>query len=161
MDREKLEEVREEIQAEEQDEFTAHSFKEIFSSRKHFAATVKQFLKFGFVGIINTVIAWVVYYVCIGNGMNMYLANTLGWGLGVINAYIWNVLWVFKGNREGFKKTVPKFIGTYFLTYLLTQLLTFLFVQLAGMSPYLVPVVCVPITTFINFFLSKFWTFKK
>ncbi|HBU12443.1 MAG TPA: GtrA family protein [Clostridiales bacterium] len=150
-----------ETPAEKPEEVTAHSFRQIFSSRQYFAATVKQFLKFGFVGIINTAISFAVVYICLGQGISIYIGNTLGWACGVVNAYFWNMYWVFKGNREGFKKTIPKFFGSYFLTFLLSQGLTYIFKESLGMNQYLVPVVCVLITTFINFFLSKFWTFKK
>lgn len=147
--------------APETDEITARSFKEIFSSRAHFVATLKQFLKFGFVGVMNTGIALATYYIGVANGMDKYPANTLGYIFGVINAYLWNVFWVFRGNREGFKKTIPKFFGTYFATYLLSMLLLYLFVDLGGMNEYLAPIVNTVFTTFINFFASKFWTFKK
>ena len=143
------------------EEVVAHSLKEIFSSKAHFVATVKQFVKFGFVGVMNVGIALGVYYICISNGIDKFMGNTLGYALGTVNAYLWNAFWVFKGNRQGFIKTLPKFLTTYISTYLLSMLLLYLFVDLGGMNEYLAPIVNTFITTFINFFLSKFWTFKR
>ena len=137
------------------------SIKDIFSSRENFVGTVKQFIKFGFIGVINTAISLGTYYICVPLGMDKYWASTLGFVISVINAYIWNAKWVFKGNQEGFKKTIVKFFATYISTYLLSLLLLYLFVDLGGMNQYLAPIVNTIITTFINFFLSKFWTFKK
>lgn len=145
----------------EEPEFEVKSIKEIFASRENFSATVRQFIKFGFVGIINTAISLATYYICVPLGMNIYLANTLGFVISVINAYIWNAKWVFKGNREGFKKTVVKFFATYISTYLLSLLLLYLFVDLGGINKYLAPIINTIITMFINFFISKFWTFRN
>ena len=146
---------------EEKSEYTVGSIREIFASKENFVATFKQFIKFGFVGIINTAISMGTYYICVPQGMNIYLASTLGFVLSVINAYLWNAFWVFKGNKEGFKKTIVKFFATYISTYLLHLLLLFLFVDVGGMNQYIAPIINTCLTVFINFFLSKFWTFKK
>lgn len=142
-------------------QYEVKSIKDIFSSKENFVKTVKQFIKFGFIGIINTVISLGTYYICVPLGMDKYWASSLGFVISVINAYIWNAKWVFKGNQEGFKKTIVKFFATYISTYLLSLLLLYLFVDLGGMNQYLAPIVNTIITMFINFFISKFWTFKK
>lgn len=144
-----------------EDQPNVRNFKQIFASKENFIETLKQFLKFGFVGIINTAITMATFYIGTLNGMDKYPANTLGFLFGTINAYVWNVFWVFKGNREGFKKTIPKFFITYISTYLLSMLLLYLFVDLGGMNQNWAPIVNTCITMFINFFISKFWTFKK
>ena len=159
--KQEMEEIRRETEAEEESEYSVNSIRDIFASRQNFIATFKQFIKFGFVGIINTAITMGTYYICVPQGMDKYWANTLGFALGVINAYFWNAFWVFKGNKEGFKKTVPKFFATYIGTYLLSMLLLYLFVDVGGMNQYVAPILYTCITVFINFFLSKFWTFKK
>ncbi len=156
-----MEHIREDVKAEEESEYSVDNIRDIFASKANFFATFKQFIKFGFVGLINTAISMGTYYICVPMGMDKYAANTLGFALSIINAYFWNAFWVFKGNREGFKKTIPKFFATYIGTYLLSQLLLYLFVDIGGMNQYLAPVIYTMITIFINFFLSKFWTFKK
>lgn len=142
---------------------TARSFKQIFSSREYFIATLKQFLKFGFIGILNTIIAWSIYYAFIWNGQNIYVGNTVGFLCGVVNAYLWNIFWVFKGNGQGFKKTLPKFFGVYLLTYLLGMLLIYLVVDVAklGYMANWMPVINSAISMVVNFLVSKFWTFKS
>jgi len=146
---------------ENKEEISVKSIKEIFSSKENFVATVKQFIKFGIVGLTNTAISLATYYIAVPQGMDKFAATTLGFLLGVTNAYIWNVKWVFKGNSEGFKKTIPKFFATYISTYFLSMLLLYLFVDIGGMNEYAAPILYTLITMFINFFLSKFWTFKK
>ena len=145
----------------EQPGFEIKSIKDIFSSKENFSATVKQFIKFGFVGVINTAIFLATYYICVPLGMDIYIATTLGFIISVTNAYFWNALWVFKGNKLGFKKTVVKFFVTYISTYLLSLLLLYLFVDMGGMNKYIAPIINTVITMFINFFISKFWTFKS
>jgi putative flippase GtrA len=149
--------------AEGQEEVTARSFRQIFSSREYFVSTLKQFLKFGFVGILNTAISWILYY-ALKDSIGIYWANTVGFIAGVTNAYIWNVKWVFKGNRQGFKKTLPKFFFSYFVvSYLLGMFLIYLIVDLAGLAfmANWMPVINSAISMVVNFLTSKFWTFKK
>ena len=145
------------------EEAVARSFKEIFSSREYFVATVKQFLKFGFVGIINTVInIGILMLFTEVFGWRWQTANILGFVLSVINAFLWNAFWVFKGNREGFKKTIPKFVITYVVTFLLAQFILLpILIDNIGIKTLWASLCSTCVTTLINFFLSKFWTFKK
>ena len=138
-----------------------HNLGDIFSSKQNFTATVKQFIKFGYVGLMNAGISYFLYFLCIYNGMSIYAGNAIGFVGGVVNSYLWNSRWVFKGNQEGFKKTIPKFFATYLLSLVLSMLLLYLFVDMGGMNKYAAPILIICITTFIKFSLSKFWTFKN
>lgn len=63
--------------------------------------TFIQLLKYGIIGVSNTLITLAVFYVVntlMGYGYTT--ANTLGYVLGVVNSFVWNRTWVFrtKGN---------------------------------------------------------------
>jgi putative flippase GtrA len=50
-----------------------------------------QFIKFGLVGVSNTLISLAIYYLVICINQNWYIVgNTLGWVVGVANAFFWN-----------------------------------------------------------------------
>ncbi|MEH7199359.1 GtrA family protein, partial [Priestia megaterium] len=55
-----------------------------------------KFLKFGFVGIMNTLLTIISYLALIHFDMNYILANVLSYFIGVINSYYWNKSWVFQ-----------------------------------------------------------------
>ena len=59
-------------------------------------ASLLQFVKFGIVGLSNTLIAYAVYAACVWLGCHYLVANGLGFVVGVLNAYYWSDRYVFK-----------------------------------------------------------------
>lgn len=59
--------------------------------------TFVQLLKYGVIGVSNTLITLVVFYVINTlMGLDYAVANTLGYILGLINSFVWNRIWVFR-----------------------------------------------------------------
>ena len=59
--------------------------------------TFVQLLKYGVIGVSNTLITLVVFYVINTlMGLDYAVANTLGYILGLINSFVWNLTWVFR-----------------------------------------------------------------
>lgn len=57
--------------------------------------TFVQLLKYGVIGVSNTLITLVVFYVINTlMGLDYAVANTLGYILGLINSFVWNRTWV-------------------------------------------------------------------
>lgn len=56
---------------------------------------VIQFIKFIFVGLLNTLISYGVYFVCLFWSA-IYISNILKWIIGIINAFFWNNFFIFK-----------------------------------------------------------------
>lgn len=119
-----------------------------------------QFVQFCLVGGSNVIIMLITYYICIYLGTSVYVANTLGFITSVGNAYIWNVLWVFKKYKNDKRVALIKFFVVYIFTYLLSMLMLYITVDILGISKLIVPFINIAVTTPINFLLSKFWTFK-
>ena len=59
--------------------------------------TFVQLLKYGVIGVSNTLITLVVFYVINTlMGLDYAVANTLGYILGLVNSSAWNRTWVFR-----------------------------------------------------------------
>ena len=59
--------------------------------------TFVQLLKYGVIGVSNTLITLVVFYVINTlMGLDYAVANTLGYILGLINSFVWDRTWVFR-----------------------------------------------------------------
>ena len=59
--------------------------------------TFVQLLKYGVIGVSNTLITLVVFYVINTlMGLDYAVANTLGYILGLINSFVRNRTWVFR-----------------------------------------------------------------
>ena len=125
-----------------------------------------QFIKFGLVGVSNTLISLVIYYILVCFKCNYIVANTIGFIVSVLNAYYWNNKYVFKNNdikeKEGFQyKKILKVYASYGITFLLSTFLLYLMVDCLNLSEYLAPIINLCITIPINFLLNKLWAFKK
>ena len=124
---------------------------------------IVQFIKFGIVGISNTLVSLAVYYVVLWINPDWYLAgNVAGWVVSVANAFYWNNRYVFGKSGENIRELLKK-LGKSYLSYgstfLLGTLLLYLEVNVWGLSAILCPVLNLLVTIPLNFLLNKFWTF--
>jgi len=123
--------------------------------------SLKQFIQFSLVGASNVIVmlitAWAFFYFF---NANVYVGNTAGFITSVLNAYYWNLVWVFKHQKVDKRTALLKFFATYIFTYIFSMFLSFLFVDVIGGNKYFSPFINTAITTPINFLLSKFWTFQ-
>lgn len=122
-----------------------------------------QFIKFGIVGLSNTLISMVVYYLCIFIGMHYILSNSIAFVISVVNAYYWNSKCVFKKNDSennlSIKPIIKVFIS-YGFTFVLSTILLYLWVDCLNISTMIAPLINLVITIPINFLLNKMWAFK-
>lgn len=59
--------------------------------------TIVQLMKYGVIGVSNTLITLAVFYVMNTlMGLPYGISNITGYVLGVINSFVWNRRWVFK-----------------------------------------------------------------
>jgi len=127
-----------------------------------FKVFIIQFIKFGIVGVSNTLVGLGVYYIFIWFNPALYQAgNVTGWILGVLNSVYWNRKMVFKDSDEKFIKILGKSYLAYGGSFLLTVVLLHILVELIGISPVIAPLLCLLVTIPINFLANKFWTFRS
>lgn len=80
--------------------------------------SIKQFLKFGLVGLSNTLISEIVYAVIVCLKGHYLLASTTGFVLSIFNAYYWNNRYVFKEDESLEKRVWWKVLIKTFIAYL-------------------------------------------
>lgn len=124
-----------------------------------------QFIKFGMVGVSNTVISYVVYLVGVYLGFHYLLANVLGFVVSIFNAFYWNNKYVFRPEK-GESRTLWKSFCKTFLSYagtglVLSNILLFIQVDLLHWAQWLAPVLNLIVTIPLNFWLNKYWAFRK
>lgn len=128
-------------------------------------ALIFQFIKFGLVGISNTVVSWICYYVILWIDDDLYMLGSLvGTVVSIANAFFWNDRFVFKGKENDWKSRLKRLGKTYVSyggTSLLSMLLLWVEVQLFGVNKVIAPVVNLLITIPLNFLINKFWTFRN
>ncbi len=122
---------------------------------------IGQFIKFGLVGISNTLISLAVYYLLVYFGVHYLIAYTLGFVISVCNAFYWNNKYVFRNKQEkSLVKAFLKVFASYGVSFFLSVILMTLLVEMAGISSLIAPVLKLIITIPLNFMLNKIWAFK-
>ena len=127
-------------------------------------ASLLQFVKFGIVGLSNTLIAYAVYAASIWLGCHYLVANGLGFVVGVLNAYYWSDRYVFKKGEGETRSALWTLVKTY-LAYgatglLLASLLLYVYVDQWQVSAYLAQLLVLVVTVPLNFIINKCWSFK-
>lgn len=127
-------------------------------------ASLLQFVKFGIVGLSNTLIAYAVYAACVWLGCHYLVANGLGFVVGVLNAYYWSDRYVFKKEEGETRSALWTLVKTY-LAYgatglLLASLLLYVYVDRWQVSAYLAQLLVLVVTVPLNFIINKRWSFK-
>lgn len=120
-----------------------------------------QFAKFCLVGIFNTFISLLCYYVIVLFNNALYIiAHIIGFIAGVLNSFFWNSRFVFKKfNEKG--KTLIKTILSYGFSLILGTILLYLMVDIIKLSAFIAPIINIVITTPINYIINKKWAYKK
>ena len=126
---------------------------------------IVQFIKFGLVGVSNTLISWICYYGILWFDNDLYMVGgAVGTVVSIANAFFWNEHFVFKDGDRDFKSKFKRLIKTYISyggTSALSMLLLWIEVDHFGLSKVFVPPLNLIITIPLNFILNKFWTFRK
>lgn len=124
-----------------------------------------QFIKFGIVGISNTVISYVVYAILVYLGMHYLVANVVSYFAGVVNSFVWNSKFVFKAeddpNRNPAKVFVKTLAASAFTGLVINNLLLMLWVGILHLNEYLGPLLNLVVTFPLNYVLNKYWAYKK
>lgn len=126
---------------------------------------LQQFVKFGIVGLSNTLISYVVYVVLVFMGVYYLAASLIGFVVSVLNAYYWNNKYVFQtdaGESRVWWKTLIKTFASYAGTGLvLSNILLILWVEILHWPEIIGPLINLIVTIPLNFVLNKYWAFKK
>jgi len=130
------------------------------TDRASFFLFIKQFIKFGIVGVSNTVIALGTYYLLIFLGVHYLIANGIAFVISVCNAYFWNSRFVFKVKSKSAVPFIRVFV-VYTCTALLSTGLLYLMVDILLISQWIAPLINLCITIPLNFLLNKFWALRE
>lgn len=123
-----------------------------------------QFIKFGLVGVSNTVISYGIYALLTYIGCPYVISNIIAFVVSVLNSFFWNNRYVFV-KKDGEKRNALWTLAKTFLAYgttglLLNNILLVLLVEKCQMNKYIAPILILLITIPLNFIINKFWAFK-
>lgn len=119
-----------------------------------------QFVKFGIVGVSNTVLAIGIYTLLLKVFGVWYLAaNAIGFVVGAVNGFLLNRRWTFAGH-VGDALTPVRWGVVQGSGLALSEGLLYLFVDDAHIEKLLSQVMATAIVTVITFLVNRAWTFR-
>ena len=123
-----------------------------------------KFVKFGMVGVSNTVISYVVYLIAVNLKFHYLIASILGFLISVINSFYWNNKYVFE-IAQGQKRSMWKSFCKTFIAYagtglVLNNILLIIQIDFLKWSATIAPLINLIITIPLNFILNKIWAFR-
>jgi putative flippase GtrA len=126
--------------------------------------TITQFMKFGIVGLSNTIISYAIYSLLVYFNLHYIFASIIAFIVSVLNSFFWNNKYVFKKGHEQKRNVLHSLLKTYlsyaFTGLVLQNLLLFVFIDIMHISKYIAPLFGLTITVPLNFILNKLWAFK-
>ncbi|WP_251316017.1 GtrA family protein [Flintibacter muris] len=147
---------------------------------------LKKFVKFGLVGVLNTVVDFCVFYVMdrwviregpvlvlLGTAVvtGPYLSNAIAYVVANIHSFMWNKLWTFQRRERVTRREAARYLATsagYVLISTVSLAVCIRILSLPFAAPLVpkgwtnllakLPTACV--TIFYNYLMNKFWVFK-
>lgn len=130
----------------------------------------KELIKFGIVGVVNTLLDMVIYFILtMYFGMFKYMAQTISYLIAMIHSYIVNRFWTFgrRGKVESASEPV-KFVVVNLISlgisYLCFYLIGFWTQNLDvsdNMRILIEKLIVTPAVMIVNFILNKIWVFQE
>jgi putative flippase GtrA len=123
-------------------------------------ATVAQFVKFGIVGVSNTVLSFAVYALLLKVfGVWYVAASGIGFAVGAVNGFLLNRRWTFK-EHVGDALTPVRWGVVQSCGLALNLGLVYMFVDDVRLDKLIGQACATAIVTVLAFFANRAWTFR-
>ncbi len=132
-----------------------------------------QFVRFGIVGVSNTVISYVIYVVVLLllqkwqalPRIDYLVASVIAFILSVLWSFYWNNKYVFQKNdgenRSIWQALLKTYISYAFTGLFLNSILSVVWVEVFNWPKLIAPIINLLISVPLNFILNKFWAFRS
>lgn len=119
-----------------------------------------KIIRFLFVGVLNTVVWYAIYYLQLKLGINYILSNVIAYILATIHSYLWNKFFTFK-TKEQSKEEIIRFILVCFASLAIGSCTLYLWVSILGIDKSTAGIINMFVTTIINWFGHNYFSFKN
>jgi putative flippase GtrA len=133
---------------------------EAVARRLHVPVMLVQFVKFGIVGVSNTLITFLVYTLLLkGFGVWYIAASAIGFIVGAVNGFLLNRRWTFAGH-VGDAYTPLRWAIVQSGGLGINLGLLYVFVHDASIDKLLSQAFATVVVTITTFFVNRAWTFR-
>lgn len=134
-------------------------------------AALVQFIKFGVVGVTNTLIGYVLNVGTLfllrnyNISWDYIVGNIVSFVLSVLWSFYWNNKYVFTVEKEQKRNIGAALLKTYivygFTGIILSNILSYVWIDIFRISKYVAPLINLIISVPLNFLINKFWAFNE
>lgn len=135
------------------------------------AESLLQFIKFGIIGVTNTVISYVLNVLVLlalkplNLSWDFIAGNMVAFILSVLWSFYWNNRFVFTV-KEGQHRTIWRALLKTYVAYgftgiILNNILSWLWINILDISKFIAPLINLIISVPVNFVINKMWAFKS
>lgn len=122
---------------------------------------IKKFIKFGMVGVLNTIIDVISFFILnVVLGIGGYIAQVLSFIIATINSFICNKYWTFEKKNPVKGEEIGKYIVVKCCYLGVSLFMLGLFENIFNLTPIMakIPATCMMIG--FNYIADKFWVFR-
>jgi putative flippase GtrA len=121
---------------------------------------LKTFLKFILVGVSNTLLNFLVFFITF-RLLNIFyiLSSVISFIFAFTNSYFWNKTWTFKKISNQYQ--LPKFFIVNILSLLINVIILFLAVEILNIHPLIGQIFGISSSLSINFLGNRYWVFNN
>lgn len=128
--------------------------------------TLKQFIKYSFVGVLNTITDFFIYFLLTRLiywfNENYLVANAISFTCAVTQSFFINKNWTFQNKGDhNFHFQYLKFFLANAFTLLVNQLILYALVDWLNIFDLYAKILLIISSVILNFTIVKFWVFKK
>lgn len=133
---------------------------------------IRQFIKFGIIGVSNTLISYMIYIICLVLLCNLGIFQKFDYLIGSVISFLISVYWSFYWNerytfneenrqeKSKWKALLKTYICYSITGLFLGNILLYFTVDKIGIPKNIAPLINLTVTVPINFGLNKFWAFR-
>ena len=122
---------------------------------KFLSEDLSRFIKFGLVGVLNTIINWILFILLNSMGVYYIISNIIAYSISTLNSYLWNSKWVFKYTGDNVNQTTFKFITLNIIGLVLNTIILFLLVDIIKLPKIIALIIATGVVMILNYFINK------
>lgn len=118
------------------------------------------FIKYGLIGIFNTLVGYGLTFYLFYIGIVPEVANFIGYFVGFFVSYILNKKFNFKSNNTH-KQDLPKFLISMSMAYIVNLIVLFVSYRVFEVNVYLSQIIAGIFYILVGYLMSKIWVFRS
>lgn len=127
---------------------------------------LEQVVRFGGVGVLNTIVGLAIIWLAMWVGMPPIASNAIGYAVGLTLSFWLNRSWTFEGGQQnnsssGLRSEAQRFFIAFLTAWLLNVAVVWMGLHYTTSSPYLLQIAGMATYTLMFFVICRVWVFLK